>query len=281
LEDAGDERFARKAEELLQELMSIGPGQTLYQAVMKALGYARNKAPFLELSRRVPLAALECSGGRSDGFRRETEALLLNASGLAAADAKACSDDSESMRQATGILSMNAGQWEARARPGNSPRARIKAMSGLLERYHPAGLLRGLLDEVMKAVPQREGIVSIEEALMVGPDEASESRADGKAAGLLGRGRAGEIAVNVLLPFAHAYGRSSSDSEMMGKAVALFCVWPRLESNCVERHMMAQTGLTRAEVKSARHQQGLMAVYATLCIRGRCGACPLGKPQSG
>ena len=59
LDAAGEERFLAKAARFQLDLARTEPGQCLYQGVMEALGYAKNKLPFLELARRLPLRLLE------------------------------------------------------------------------------------------------------------------------------------------------------------------------------------------------------------------------------
>ena len=51
-------------------------GQLLYEGVMEALGYARNRKPFRELAQRVPFAQLM---GKSD---EEIQAVLFGVAGL-------------------------------------------------------------------------------------------------------------------------------------------------------------------------------------------------------
>ncbi len=97
----------------------------------------------------------------------------------------------------------------------------------------------------------------------------------------LGRERAADIAVNVLLPFAKAFGGMHADHLLEDMAVQQYAGWPAHAANCVVRHMLQQTSLTFREVDSAQRQQGLMEIYAGMCIQGRCAEYVLGKPQAG
>jgi hypothetical protein len=94
---------------------------------------------------------------------------------------------------------------------------------------------------------------------------------------LLGRGRAAEIVVNVLLPFAFAWGQFTGESELSESAFSLYLAYTRLAVNSIERHMVSQLGLSHRLVDSARRQQGLIHIYQNLCIQGKCGDCALSQ----
>ena len=59
LDQAGDERFLARAIEFQKDMVDTGAGQVLYRGIMGALGYSRNKVPFLELANRLPLSKME------------------------------------------------------------------------------------------------------------------------------------------------------------------------------------------------------------------------------
>ena len=94
---------------------------------------------------------------------------------------------------------------------------------------------------------------------------------------LLGRRRAADIIVNILLPFAFAWGEVTSQKELMQKALDLYRSYPKLAENSIEKHMKNQLGLSNNLVNSARRQQGLIHIYNTLCSQGKCNCCPLGE----
>ena len=280
LDRAGDQRFVKKDGTFSEQLKGTEPGQVLYQGVMTALGYSKNKLPFLKLSQHLPLAELQTlglGGGSDEEFQSEVESVFLEAAGLNLA----CGDGHglRSKRvESIADVPMLVSEWELlRARPQNSPRSRLKAMSHLVTRYRKQGLLRGMMSVVERA-PRENSRMHFEAALMVGPDASPGECGSHPERSLLGQERAADIVVNVLLPFASAFGRASGRPELSRKAVLSYCGWPRLGTNCLERHMTAQTGLTRETLNSARRQQGLIETYSTLCKNGSCGRCDLGQP---
>jgi hypothetical protein len=90
---------------------------------------------------------------------------------------------------------------------------------------------------------------------------------------LLGQARAAEIIVNVVLPFAWSWGEKRGESALCDKVIEVYRRYPRLESNSIERHMLRQLSLERRLVNSACRQQGLIQIYKTFCIQGKCVEC--------
>lgn len=87
--------------------------------------------------------------------------------------------------------------------------------------------------------------------------------------------------VNVVLPLTFAWSKISSQPELGRKAITLYRHHPRLASNTLERHMREQLGRSGFRVNSAGQQQGLIHLYHTRCIQGKCYGCPLSQPEPG
>lgn len=140
-------------------------------------------------------------------------------------------------------------------RPANHPYRRLRGMARLLVRYRGEGLLRGMMGLVRRARSAGE----VEAGLVVAEERPA----------LIGQARAGEMAVNGLLPFAAAYGSEE-------QALSLFRCYPPLEENSLTRHMRELLGIGPGVGRSARAQQGLLHLYRTACSQGACPRCPLG-----
>ncbi len=177
---------------------------------------------------------------------------------------------------------MSAADWRFfKVRPGNYPGRRIAAMSYLLLRYRGEGLLAGLINSLHEAAVD-DGYRRLEQSLLVAADGYWGRYLDfGLPAGgivpaLLGRERAADIVVNVLLPFAAARGQVEEHPELAEKACGMYRRYPVLAENTLEKHMRKQLGIGRYLVNTARRQQGLIHIYKTLCSQGKCGDCPMG-----
>ena len=296
LDSAGEERFLAKAARFQADLAQMEASQSLYQEIMVALGYTKNKLPFLKLARSLPLQTLEsmAQGKRADEeCLAQQQALLIGTAGLLPSQRSnwqlvGKSDDewadkleklwaSSHQNQA-----MSENDWHLfKVRPNNFPTRRIAAMSYLILRYREKGILEEVIGRLME-IPAGTGHHGLEEALLVTTDGYWASHFDSgypsrlRIPTLLGAGRAADIVVNVLLPFAYAQGILSSQPGLTKKAFELYHRYPRLAVNAVERHMRNQLGLSSDLVDSAQRQQGLIHIYRTLCSQGECHHCPLG-----
>jgi hypothetical protein len=178
--------------------------------------------------------------------------------------------------------SMPDSAWHLfKVRPNNFPVRRIAAMSYLILRYKE----KGVLDEVVsmiKDTPPNKGHHRLVEGLLVTTEGYWANHFDFglasgvKASSLLGGRRAADIAVNVILPFALAWGKFTSHSELEQKSLDLYHSFPKLGDNTVAHHMSSQLGLKNGLVNSAQRQQGLIHIYNTLCTQGKCHCCPVG-----
>ena len=241
LDGAGEERFRAKAGRFRAEQAIKRGEQVLYEGLMGALGYSRNKESFEELARRVPIEVLKfIAYGASWGRRGAAlEAALLGEAGLL--------------------------DWQVSGvRPGNMPQRRITAAGYLLARYLGEGLVPGLLQLVTEA-DAKNGHRRLEEGLMI---------TGGLCGALIGRGRAREMVVNILLPFSFAWVQG----ELRQHALELYRSYPLLEENQITRQMSKQLfgGTRYGVVNSARRQQGLIHLYKSFCLERNCPQCPLG-----
>ncbi|MFC1954009.1 DUF2851 family protein [Chloroflexota bacterium] len=279
LDKAGEERFLAKVTTFQTDLAQIEASQSLYQGIMGALGYSKNKLPFLELARRLPLGFLESisrSSMSDEECLNRQQAILLGTAGLLPSQYQdrhyrdglggKWVDTLEGLWASFhGADAMPPDAWHLfKVRPWNSPIRRLIAMSHLLIRYREKGIFEELIN-LVREVPVSRGYSRLEEGLLVTA---------------LGHGRAADITVNVLLPFTFAWSRFTSRPELESKAFDLYRCHPKLSVNSVERHMMTQLGLSNDPVNSAQRQQGLIHIYNSLCTQGRCSDCGLSQLES-
>jgi len=285
---AGDDRFREKAETFAGELCVMGPGQCIYRGIMTALGYTRNQSPFCSVAERLPLARLESIAGSQTGATAlaNLEALLLGTAGFLpsqrpgfTADSHPWIDTIEKQWRASGPApGLAHHDWSLfRVRPGNHPARRLAGMARLLWRCRESGLLATLLAGLETA----NGWSGLIDVLTVAADGYWADHCDFGAACrgldgfLVGKSRAGDIAVNVILPFAAAGSGTADQPGLAATNMALYETCPPAAENAIERHMRAQLGLKRSVINTARRQQGLLHLYKRFCTQGRCGECAL------
>ena len=295
LDSAGEERFLEKAGRFQADLARTEASQSLYQGIMGALGYAKNKIPFLELARRLPLQILESviKAKTTDAeCLVHQQALLLGTAGLLPSQSRnLCQENEEggwveklekAWASSCRTGAMSEGDWHLfKVRPSNLPTRRIVAMSYLTLRYREQGIFEGLVNKLREA-PENTGHHLLERALLVTGDGCWASHFDFglpsrlRIPTLLGSRRAADIVVNVLLPFGFAWGMYNSQPGLASKTRDLYTSYPRLAVNTVERHMRNQLGLSSDFIGSAQRQQVLIHIYKTMCSQGKCHLCPLG-----
>ncbi|MFQ5826189.1 MAG: DUF2851 family protein, partial [Dehalococcoidia bacterium] len=282
LDRLGEERFQDKVARFQAGLATEEAGQVLYEGLMEALGYSRNKEAFRELAQRLPLRVLEglVQGKGAERGNLILEALLLGTAGLLPSQR----DPSGTRAPPQGGLeriwaslgggeSMTETRWHfSGVRPGNHPTRRLAAACGLILRFLDRGLVEGILELVREARPP-SGHRKLEAGLMVA----------GKGEALLGRGRAAEMALNIVLPFSFAFGELSGRGEVAERAMALYRSYPGLGENETTRFMAGQLfdGESPQGLSSARRQQGLIQLYRRYCQERFCAECPVGVAATG
>ena len=295
LDSAGEERFLAKATEFQAELTQVGANQCLYQGIMGALGYAKNKPPMLKLARSLPLAILQ---SMTQGKISEQEclaqlqALLLGTAGLLSSQRQNRQREDGGWTEKLEVLwaasghtkAMSEDEWHLfKVRPNNFPLRRIAAMSYLIWRYGERGMVEESVN-MIKETPLNQGCLRLERGLRVIADGYWASHFDfglnSHNPTLLGRWRAADIAVNVLLPFTFTWSKLNSQPEVERRAFDLYCGYPRLGVNTIESHMINQLGLNSRLVNSAQRQQGLIHIYNTLCRQGKCQGCRLSQLEA-
>jgi hypothetical protein len=289
LNTAGEERFKQKAmhfqAEILRPAQKEEAGQVLFRGMMRALGYAKNTKPFEDLADRMPLSSIESREGSAT-----KQALLLGTAGLLPsqrwqgkfAREKEIQELEKIWQSADKkVKTMEGGAWNlSHIYPNNSPVRRIVAQSHLLERYSEGKLLAGIL-QLVKEAPLPDGHHILENGLTVTGDGYwrdhfdFDVRSKTKISALLGNSKAGEIAVNVVLPFAFSWGELTNEAKLTENAIELYRNYPKLAENCITRHMKKQLCLEESFDFTACHQQGLIHIFRNYCREGRCSQCPL------
>ena len=240
LERAGRARFLGKSAAFAAFMKEMPPPETLYQSLMESLGYSENRAGFLELAQRVSYEALTKATSRTLQQQRPRliQKILLESAGL--------DKPAEDAPQSADVMAPR--RWRLfRIRPANHPRRRIAGAATLFHRMAAAGLVesaaRWVRGDSFKAI--------LQDLIVTDP-------AGGPA--LIGRARALDMAVNVVLPFLYAYGHRRSDEELAHTALDLFMASPRLQSNRITKEMeeVLFPNRWRPMAAAAPRQQGLI-----------------------
>ena len=228
------------------------PSEALYRGLMGGLGYGGNSAPMMRLAEGLPLRALERSlrGVRPEDRQAALASTLLQASGLST---RGASPDGQAVMPVVARPVVASEEWKLfRVRPSNHPSRRLEGMAALLDRAWDEGLA------AWSAALVAEGsVAAVRAGLAV--------TADGGGGALIGADRASDLAVNVVLPFARAWGNFNRDGGLSAAALALYRAWPPLQENAITEEALRLLGVEGADGKelrrTARRQQGLIRVY--------------------
>jgi len=285
----GEVRFFSRVELLKLMLQREKASQLLFRRMCRALGYAQNCVSFERLADGVDINSLEkCT----DNVERK--ALLFGFAGLLPSQranvASGVYEDSEAIEletvwRSTGNdnILCEADWCFFRVRPDNFPPRRIAALAELISRYSYWGLLDGILGLVSQA-PSGAEQAWLERGLIIKETGYWGNHLDfglvkPNHSALLGRDRAAGIAVNVVLPFAFAWGEISGKPEISDKAFDIFQKYGKLADNEIVSYMRQQLGLSSHLSLSASQHQGLIHLFKTYCHSKDCDLCPLARPR--
>lgn len=289
LDREGDRRFLAKAAAFAGDAAAMGEEQAFYHGLLDALGYTKNRAAFRELASLVPFRYLrEVAQGKPAGLRGPLlQAILLGAAGLlpsqghSPAGAASSWDAKELERLWLAHQGMGTvrTRWQLfRVRPDNSPPRRVAAAASLAERFLVPGLVGGLFAVIGTGEPAHARR-RLYDALMV----TGEPGIGGARNPLVGAGRAGEMAVNVALPFLHAWAEARGDDGLARRCLDIYHACPSLPRNHITLEM-AHTMLPATSgrvLNSARRLQGLLGLYREQCATLACRGCAMPAPDGG
>lgn len=234
----GVERFHERSARFSSDLLAQPADQVLYTGLLEALGYASNRDVFRELADVAPYSWLV-----SVPVERRCAALL----------------DAARLAGPSGVevpARVDPDRWRlSRIRPANHPARRLEGIAWLLAKLGPSPAA-SISHRVRCAI----GPIDVRRALMT-PD------------GLIGAGRADEVAVSVVLPFVFAFDESSP-------AEALYVRYPSPPANRWTRSMQAMFSQAGHGIrpKNAAEHQGMHHLYHRFCRYERFASCPVCGP---
>lgn len=310
LDGAGVDRFFLKTKVFERRLEENNEDQLLYEGIMEALGYSKNKKPFFELARRVPLRIL---AGQPP---EKVQAVLFGVAGLLPSQAETRGGvpmqtelDEETEKYINRIETcwkpflpqfedrlMSREQWRFfRIRPGNLPTKRIAGMSYILSNCGNVGenlsasLLAMFLPAFSRGDLHKPGKTSQRLREILTPRASGYWTRHYTFGGkrhkenslLVGRSRAADMVINVVLPMVFIHARQSRDESLQQAVMELYADYEKLQDNKITRYVAGQIFRDKRErnfmVDSSMRQQGLIHLYKSFCSAQNCQNCPLIK----
>lgn len=286
---AGQQRLRQKAAVVEAGYATEARDQSFFISLAEALGYAHNRAPFRALAAHLPLAVLDALvfGLPVEAARVRMAAVLLGTAGflswrgsaglaLPPALTEALVDE-WTRHDGSGQLPTGSPAWNlARVRPQNHPARRLLGLAELLARAGPSLLPGRLLALTETANGSPDAVMA---ACAVADWTAPPTPA---SVALIGRDRAIDIVVNVIVVHAVARAAHAGDLVAAAAAEALAARLPAGALSQPAAAMLAQFGGTpRLWVRTALEHQGLLHLYGQWCVARRCYECPVAAAVSG
>ncbi len=297
-DELGQDRLMEKADGMRNLLIRVDFEQLLYESIMEALGYTKNRKSFRELAQRVPLSELL---GKSD---ESIQAILFGVSGLLPSQSQQVIEWDEGDRRFIERLEsiwesaahykhpthMTAEQWRfAKMRPANYPSRRIPAIAQIISRCQDTLMMNFLPLIEEAATANKRALVRIrrrlQERLMPAPSGYWEDHSHfGKGipqrgAALIGMDRASDIIVNSLLPLALVWAEHSQSPKLTEAVQRLYDSYPKLQENHITQQIETQVFSQEQPIKrispSAKKQQGAIYLYRNFCSSRLCDLCPI------
>jgi hypothetical protein len=276
----GLRRFKNKARRFSAALLLSDFDQVLYEGMMEALGYDKNKHNLLSLAQAIPLNDIR-AWQREGLSALELVAILCCSSGLLERCAKQLDARlAQLLTQAYERQSFFARRlqidWQLfRIRPLSHPLYRIFAMASLIHKTSEQGLMEFFRERVLadktdgkKVFQAFAGIFA--DAALPGTERLPRP----------GKGLVGNIYVNIFLPVSYMYCEKHSDTETRERIIRYYSEFPALQENHVTRFMCRYLSPShmRAVNRKTLLQQGLMEIFHRYCRHHLCAECQAAKP---
>ncbi|UCE07315.1 MAG: DUF2851 family protein [bacterium] len=302
------ERLQAKADRFTEQRETNSWNQIVYIGIMEALGYSKNQIPFRKLAQQIPFEALmrEFYGITKNESLYRPLGLLMGAAGLLPSQDSYFDwrkiKDQETQTYVSqledvwaeystrlGLKPMQQQEWHFfRLRPSNFPTRRLAGASLILQQFVKEGILdkilkiiEGLKDNHLQLIKELEKLFTCQTggywATHYRVEEKAPELINEKSATLVGKERARDIVINIVLPVVLAYAAEIEDSLLRINILQLYQAYPKVSSNSIIKKMSKQLfgdiKGTSQFINTAARQQGLIHLYKLYCHRGECERC--------
>jgi hypothetical protein len=277
----GQMRFRQKKARFAGALRREGANQALYEGILRTLGYSRNQEPFAHLARLLPYERLRTALDREGPLA--AEALLLGGAGLlpfqrgrTAASPHVAVLERRWAQEGTSQVPLEAWQLSG-LRPENHPARRLAGLARLLSRWPSlVAALHSLDDTDGRPLSQFIAAWQVPADGFWQFNHSPDGGGRPPFGALIGRGRALELLINAVLPFAAAFGQARGLDSLSQRAPALFLRLPPSGSYGGTRFLESALRPSRPDnLEGACRQQGRLYLYNHYCAAGECSICPL------
>jgi len=274
LNSYGRRRFHNKVHRFNAMLMLSDFDQVLYEGIMEALGYDKNKLNLLKIAQLIPLREIR------DWYREgmtavELIAVLCCSTGILKRSGKILDPALvSSLEQSYEQQKFHARQldidWQLfRIRPSNHPVFRLVSFGALLYRSLQSSLLKFFLDLVPLETTPRLHFQNFHSVLTASALPGAEKLPQP------GQALVSNIYINIFLPIIHLYHEKLGHAEELARILTLYSGFRPLQENHITRFMSRQMSPAQVKLANSRslYQQGLIELFYRHCRYHLCDQC--------
>jgi hypothetical protein len=266
--------------------------QLLYEGIMEAMGYSKNRTPFLTLAQSIHLEFLRKHNLQNTPAMMS---ILFGAAGLLPSERTVVERESKRyLRQLKSLWKhikpqvrtpfLHEADWLFfRLRPVNFPTARLAAMCFILPKLFSEESFRQIISTIKREnLTAGEKLHTLADFFRVEPDVFWQHHYhfkgnSGKYGIALGPDRVREILVNVIIPITLLYARIFKEPQTRSGAVHMLSSLQSSQPNAVTDIIEKQLVRAKTGLSTTVRQQGAIHLYSFYCSKHQCGECDIGR----
>ena len=267
--------------------------QLIYEMILEALGYSRNKEIMNKLAKSVNVSFLN-NFRSNENFEEIVECSLFTVSGLIPASAKFKEEEtSNCVRKCVELWHQISDKYDGtiykkenwnffKHRPPNFPTIRLSGGAHLISHFLKDNVIKKLTELLKENKGEKEVTVMLRNLIITEArgywathynfDKLSKEKLNY----FIGVSRADEIIVNVLFPILYLYFDIFEDLESSRKLKHLLINYRQHGTNQLVEQVESTLGLAKASRKSI-NSQAMIELFRNYCVRERCLECRIGK----
>jgi len=273
----GKERFENKVNRFKAEHYFAEFDQLLWQGLLEALGYSKNKFQMLQLALHLKINKLskiyheaELSEDDLISLMLGTADLLHNLPSIVPTETK-LKWQAMFSKQKHDIQPIKL-EWKLfRIRPVNHPALRIIQISKFIFSSLETSLFHNIL-KLFSSSTKNFSLISFRKKLYEYFQDTSDYLPESLK---LGKTRIDTILINILLPITMVYAREKRFKLLEDTIYQIYQDYPRLPSNYISKHMERFMSDEQVKIfrKKALYQQAILKLYYSNCKYQACNDC--------
>jgi hypothetical protein len=270
--------------------------QLFYEQLSEALGFSKNKEPFLKLTKILPISYINEHVNIYDSNAiLKIQALLFGVSGLLPEIDSSFDETTieyvtnlntlwNEFKNDFGKKKMNRSDWQFfRLRPHNFPTLRIAGLSYLLPSFLSGKIVKDTINEFRNKDQKIEDTIkALQDKFIVVAEDYWVNYYDFNYKGdkinktLIGQSRADDIIINAVISMVILFARIFNEKYIEKFALSFYHQYPRLSDNEYTKYIVKEL-LNNNPILTAKQAQGALQLYRFFCSSNKCEKCDINK----